>query len=81
MQTYLFRDDQLFRIRERCDPVAEGVPLGELMILSRVIDVHESLIVHRAGAHLVVAGREELDHIVPVLFVRSEEHTSELQSR
>ena len=40
MQTYLFRDDQFFRIRERCDPVAEGVPLGELMILSRVIDVH-----------------------------------------
>ena len=73
-QTYLFCDDQFFRIRERCDPVAEGVPLGELMILSRVIDVHESLIVHRAGAHLVVAGREKLDHVVPVLLIFSFVH-------
>ena len=44
------------------------------MILSRVIDVHESLIVHRAGAHLVVAGREKLDHVVPVLLVFSFVH-------
>ena len=39
-----------------------------------MINIDECLIVHRAGAHLVVAGREKLDHVVPVLLIFSFVH-------
>ena len=51
------------------DPVAEGMPLHKLVSLSRMINIDECPLVHRAGAHLVVAGREKLDHVVPVLLI------------
>ena len=65
---------KLFKIWQFFYPVTEGMPLHKLVSLSRMINIDECLIVHRAGAHLVVAGREKLDHVVPVLLIFSLVH-------
>ena len=45
--------------------LAEGVPLAELVSAAGVVDIDEHLVVEGHGAHLVIGGGEELDHIVP----------------
>ena len=55
------------------------MPLSKLVSLSRMINIDESLIVHRAGAHLVVAGREKLDHVVPVFLIFSFVHVFQFE--
>ena len=51
------------------DPLAEGVPLGELVGAARVIDIDEVFVVECNGTHLVIGGRQHLDHIVPALAI------------
>ena len=41
------------------------MPLVQLVTAARVIDVYQRFVVQRAGAHLVVARREQLYHTVP----------------
>lgn len=64
-----FDADQLARVREREDPIAQRVPLGKLVRATRVVDVDEIFVVHGDGAHLVVGRRQQLDHVVPALAV------------
>ena len=69
LHVLFFRNNDLFRIRKCLDPVAECMPLLQFVETSCKIDVDQCFIVHGHCTHLVVAGRKELDHIVPVFFV------------
>ena len=57
------------RIRQSLNPVAEGMPLVELMVPSALVDVGQYLIVEHDCSPLVVRGGEELDHLPPVFLV------------
>ena len=65
---FLYHYDVL-RVRERFDPLAEDVPLVELMVTAGVVHIDQRLVVERDRSHLIVAGRKELDHIVPILLI------------
>ena len=39
------------------------------MIASCIVNIDQGLIVHGACPHLIVAGRKQLDHIIPVCFI------------
>ena len=66
-----FHLQKLFCVGQSQDPVAEGMPLGQLVILAGIININQRLIVEGAGSHLVVAGGEKLNQIVPVFLVLS----------
>lgn len=55
---FALSDNQLFCVGQSQDPVAEGMPLGQLVILAGIININQRLIVEGAGSHLVVAGGE-----------------------
>ena len=61
--------DPLLRARQGQDPIAQGMPLGQLVVPTGVVDVDEVLVIHGHGPHLVVGGGKHLDHVVPGLAV------------
>ena len=65
----ILNTDPLFRARQSRDPIAQGMPLGQLVVSAGVVDVDEVLVVEGHGAHLVVGGGEHLDHVVPGLAI------------
>ena len=68
---FAFSYNQIARIGESQDPVAEGMPLSQLVILAGIVDINQRFIVKGTGSHLVVAGWEKLDQIVPVFLAFS----------
>lgn len=61
----LFNTNQILRVGERGDPIAEGVPLSELMRFTRVVDVNEIFVIEGDRTHLVKGRGKQLDHVVP----------------
>lgn len=55
IELFVLSRDHLTGIRKCEYHIAEGVPLGELMRLSRIVDVREIFVVECDGAHLIVA--------------------------
>ena len=65
MRILLLRADPLLRARQSQDPVAKGMPLGQLVMAASIVDVDQIFIIQRYGAHLVIGRRKHLDHIMP----------------
>ena len=55
-------------VRQTLDPVAEGVPLIQLVIPPALVDIGQHFIVEHDRSPLVVGGREKLNHLPPILF-------------
>ena len=68
-QIYLSSADQLLRIRQRLYPVAQRMPLVEPMVTPRAVYVAQHRVVQIPRPSLVVAGRQELYHLPPTIFV------------
>ena len=64
---FLAGSNELLGVGQGENHVTQGVPLVQLVIAPGIVDVGQHLIVEGDGAHLVVAGGEQLDEVIPVV--------------